>query len=84
MWEILGIISGALTTMSLVPGVISIWRMRPRPAIAISLLMYIALCVGVSGWIIYGIAIESLSVIIANSVTLPLALSILIYKIKYG
>jgi MtN3 and saliva related transmembrane protein len=82
--EILGLAAGALVTGAYIPGVIAIWKLRPEPAVAISLPMYIALSIGVLGWLIYGIEIGSLSVIIANAVGLPLTASILTYKILYG
>jgi MtN3 and saliva related transmembrane protein len=45
--------------------------------------MYLLFTFGVFMWLIYWIQINSLPVILANSITLILAWIILIYKIKY-
>jgi len=82
--EGIGLISATLTTLSFVPGVIAIWRLRPAPAIAISIVMYIFFTVGIFGWLVYGLRIKSKPVIFANTITALLALSILIYKVIYG
>lgn len=82
--EAIGLISAILTTGSFIPGVISVWRLKPAPAKAISTPMYVILSTGTVGWLIYGIGIESRPVIWANTITLILSLSILFYKVKYG
>jgi uncharacterized protein with PQ loop repeat len=38
---------------------------------------------GVALWLVYGIAIDSIPVIAANAITLILALSILVLKIRF-
>jgi MtN3 and saliva related transmembrane protein len=45
--------------------------------------MMITFCVGVFLWLVYGLAIDAMPVVVTNSVTLILALLILILKIKY-
>ena len=45
--------------------------------------MYSLITVGVAGWLVYGILKSEWPIIIANGITLPLAMMILIYKIKY-
>lgn len=82
--EILGIIAGICTTSAFVPQVYTLWSMRPTPAVAISLPMYIFFTIGVLLWAIYGIKVKSFSIIIVNSITSVLAFSILIYKCIYG
>ena len=79
-----GYIAAVIMTGAYIPGVISIWKLRPKPAIAVSSRMYIAINTGIFLWLIYGICIGSWPVIISNLVTLPLSLSILIYKWLYG
>ena len=54
------------------------------PAVAISLPMYAIFCSGVLGWLIYGIKIGSRPVTLWNVITLILALSDLVYKVRYG
>jgi MtN3 and saliva related transmembrane protein len=82
--EIIGIIAGICTTLSFVPQVYTVWSMRPTPAASISLSMYIFFTIGVIVWAIYGIKVKSQSIIIVNSITAVLAMSILVYKCIYG
>ena len=46
--------------------------------------MYLLLSFGIILWLVYGFKIGSLSITLANGVTLILALSILTMKIRYG
>lgn len=80
--EIIGIFAGFCTTASFVPQVIHTWRSRSVEDI--SLRMYLLLCLGVASWLVYGLLIDSLSVVLANAVTLVLAASVLVMKIRYG
>lgn len=82
--EILGILSGICTTSAFIPQVYTVWSMKPTPAIALSLPMYIIFTLGVIGWIIYGMKVRALSITIFNSLTSVLALSIIVYKCLYG
>ncbi len=82
--EIFGILSGICTTSAFVPQVLTVWSMRPMPAVAISLPMYVLFNLGVIGWVIYGIKVHAQSIAIMNSITSLLALSILVYKCMYG
>lgn len=79
--ELLGMTAGCLTTGSFIPQAIKI--MRTRDVSGISLLMYIALAVGLMLWLLYGIINEQISIIAANGVTLALVLIILFMKIRY-
>lgn len=79
--EILGLIAAALTTSSFIPQVYKAWKFKSTKDI--SLTMYMAFFIGIVLWLIYGIAINSLSMIIANTITIVLALSIILAKIKY-
>lgn len=79
---ILGLLAGTLTTISFVPQVIKTWK--TKSAEDLSLGMYIIFCLGVLLWLIYGIVISDLPVIVANVVTLILALTLLYFKIFYS
>jgi len=79
--EILGLIAGTLTTISFVPQLIKI--VKSKSAKDISLIMFLIFVVGIFLWLVYGILTKTLAIIVANSVTLILALSILFLKIKY-
>lgn len=82
MTELIGILAGVCTTVSFVPQVLHI--RKTRNTTSISLGMYIVFCTGLALWLIYGIQIQAISIILANSVTLVLASYILIMKFKLG
>lgn len=79
--ELLGIIAGCLTTGSFVPQALKI--MKTRDVSGISLLMYIALALGLVLWLVYGCINGQVSIIAANGITLALVLIILVMKIRY-
>jgi MtN3 and saliva related transmembrane protein len=78
---LLGLLAGLLTTTAFIPQVLRTWR--TRSANDLSTGMFVVFCSGVTLWLIYGILTRDLPVIIANAVTLMLALTILIMKFKY-
>ncbi|MBY0500604.1 MAG: SemiSWEET transporter [Alphaproteobacteria bacterium] len=78
--EYLGILAGTLTTISFLPQVLKIWK--EQDVSSISILMYTLFCFGVFFWIIYGMILNSLSLILANSITLFLAMCVLFLKIS--
>jgi MtN3 and saliva related transmembrane protein len=79
--ELLGLIAGTLTTISFLPQLVKI--VKNKSAKDVSLLMFLIFTLGILLWLVYGILTLTLAIIIANSVTIILALSILILKIKY-
>ncbi|MEY2688564.1 MAG: hypothetical protein RL375_2762 [Pseudomonadota bacterium] len=80
--DIVGTVAATLTTLSFLP---QAWlTMRTRDVSGISLSMYSVFTVGVSLWLVYGILLDAWPVIIANAVTLALAITILTLKIRYG
>jgi MtN3 and saliva related transmembrane protein len=79
---LLGITAAALTTGGLLPQVIKAHTTRHTKDI--SLAMFVMSAVGVALWIVYGVMVNVLPVIIANSLTLCLMLYIVYLKIKYG
>lgn len=80
--QILGFISGILTTIAFIPQVLKVWVTRKTEDI--SLLMFIIFITGIIGWLIYGILIVNYPLILANSITLVLAVLIIIGKIRFG
>jgi MtN3 and saliva related transmembrane protein len=80
--DILGYIGAALTTAAFAPQAIK--SIRTRDTSGMSLWMYVMFTIGVGFWLAYGIALESWPMIVANSVTLPLAGSILALKLRHG
>lgn len=79
--DLIGAIAGALTTLAFIPQVVKTWR--SGSAEDISLVMFLLFTTGVVLWLIYGIALNALPIIIANSITLLLAMTILMLKIRY-
>ena len=57
---------------------------RTRDVSGISLGMYSAFTVGVALWLLYGLSLGAWPVVVANAITLALALSILVMKLRYG
>jgi MtN3 and saliva related transmembrane protein len=79
--DLLGWLAAILTTVAFFPQLLKIWR--SKSAKDVSLVMMITFSIGVFLWLVYGLAIQALPVVIANLVTLILALLIIILKIKY-
>jgi len=80
--EIVGFIAGTLVAASLIPQTIKSWKTKSTNDISISWML-----INLSGqtlWIIYGFLIDSLSLIVMSGITLILAVSLLILKIKHG
>jgi MtN3 and saliva related transmembrane protein len=78
--DLLGSFAALLTTTAFVPQVMQC--LRTRDLSAISLPMYLIFSLGVFLWLVYGVTINSLPVILANSFTLALSLLILGLKLK--
>jgi MtN3 and saliva related transmembrane protein len=79
--NVLGFVAGVLTTAAFIPQVLKIWR--TRSARDISLGMYVVFTSGVALWLVYGLALGSLPIIVANVCTLVLALAVLLMKLRY-
>lgn len=79
--DILGWIAGTLTTIAFFPQLLKTWT--TKSAKDVSLAMMITFCIGVFLWLLYGLTINAMPVVVTNSVTLILALLILILKIRY-
>lgn len=82
MNQAIGLLAGALTTISFIPQVLQ--ALKTRNTKGISLPMYMIFVSGVLLWLIYGLLIQEPPVYIANAITFVLSLSILIMKIRYG
>jgi MtN3 and saliva related transmembrane protein len=80
--EILGFVAGALVTLSLIPQLIRVFRLKS--AREISILFTSLLLLGVFLWFIYGIYLRLLPVIVWNATSVVLATVLLIAKLKYG
>ena len=77
----LGFTAAFCTTVSFVPQLAQTWRTKKAGDVAWGMLL--TFTVGVILWLIYGILIHSLPIIVANTATLSLTLTILTLKIYY-
>jgi len=77
----IGYVAGTLTTVSFLPQLIKTWRCRSAREISWGLLLVFA--AGVTLWLIYGLALRSAPIIVANVATLILVLLILGLKVYY-
>lgn len=78
----IGYAAAALTTGSFIPQ--AIMTIRTRDTRGISRGMYVLFTTGVALWLAYGVAIGSWPMIAANTVTLALAATILVLKLRFG
>ena len=78
----IGFAAALLTTASFIPQ--AVMTIRTRDTRGVSLGMYIIFTTGVGFWLVYGIAIDSLPMVLANTVTLGLAGTILALKLRHG
>lgn len=79
--EIIGLIAAVLTTASFIPQVYVVWK--EKSVKDISLAMYTIFFMGLVLWLYYGIEIDSLSIILANAITIILVVLIIIAKFKF-
>jgi len=80
--ETIGMSAALLGTICWLPQVIKL--VRDKETHALSLWTNVLILATVSLWLIYGIALGSLPIIIANIASVTLVGIIVIYKIKYG
>ncbi|MDO9316023.1 MAG: SemiSWEET transporter [Burkholderiaceae bacterium] len=78
--DLLGYAAAALTTASFVP---QAWlSFRTGDVSGISLGMYASFTVGVALWLAYGVVLGAWPIVVANAITLVLAMSILVMKLR--
>lgn len=78
--EIIGLIAAVCTTFAFIPQVMKVWKTKQTKDL--SLRMYSIMFIGIILWLVYGIRIDSLSIMMANVVTATLVGTILVYIIK--
>lgn len=80
--SLIGLAAACVTTLCWIP---QAWRLiRTRDTRAISLPAYSALTFGILLWLVYGVMLGDLPLILSNSVTLGLLLTIVALKFRYG
>lgn len=79
--DILGYSAALLTTLSFIP---QVWlTFRSRDVRGISLGMYATFALGVALWLGYGVLLGAWPIVLANAITLALALAVLAMKLRY-
>jgi len=76
---VIGYAAAALTTSAFIPQVIKSWRSRSTGDL--SAVMLVVFTAGIVLWLLYGLALGSLPVILANGVTLALSATLVALKL---
>jgi MtN3 and saliva related transmembrane protein len=79
--DLIGTTAACLTTFSFIPQALKTFR--TKDVSGISLGMYGCFTAGVALWLVYGILLAAWPIIIANAITVSLALSIFFMKLRY-
>ncbi|AZQ60139.1 hypothetical protein EJ994_15520 [Maribacter sp. MJ134] len=79
--EILGLVAATLTTAAFIPQVYKTWKEKSTKDISLS--MYAVLLTGSLLWLTYGFFIESLPIILANTITAVLLICMVLMKLIY-
>lgn len=74
---IVGLTAASLTTIALVPQALKTWKTKSTDDL--SPFMYLLFCIGIAGWFTYGIFLKDFIMIVANLVSLGLAISIMYF-----
>jgi len=76
-----GMVAACCTTVSFIPQAVK--TIRTKDTGSISVVMYALFTFGTLMWLVYGFVSNNIPIIIANAVTLALAVIILYYKLRY-
>ncbi len=79
--EIIGLVAATLTTAAFIPQVYKTWKEKSTKDISLS--MYAVLLTGSLLWLTYGFFIESLPIILANTITAVLLICMVLMKLIY-
>jgi MtN3 and saliva related transmembrane protein len=80
--SVIGSVAGISTTGAFLPQVIRTWRTRSTHDISLG--MFALTTFGLVLWLIYGLELEDWPLIVADAVSLVLAVTILALKLRYG
>ena len=80
--DLFGFLAAFLTTLAFLPQLYKTWQ--TKSADDVSLIMLILFLTGLISWIIYGLKINSIPILVANTITFIFNFSILILKITYS
>lgn len=80
--ELMGYVAASLTTIAFIPQAWLTWKSRRVDGVSLG--MYSIFTLGITSWLAYGWLIGAWPIIVANTITLPLAVFILSMKIRFG
>jgi len=78
---IIGLVAAAFTTICLFPQLVKVWKTKSTKDISAG--MFTLYSSGLLLWFIYGVYINDLPIMLANSLSFIQALVILLFKLKY-
>jgi len=79
---ILGLVAGTFTTFAGLPQLVKSYKTKSTKDISLGL--FLMLFIGVNLWFVYGILMSDVPIIVANALSIVIAGSILILKLKYN
>lgn len=79
--DLFGFAAATLTTASFAPQLVRIWRLKH--AEGISVVTFSMFAVGILFWLVYGILQRAWPIIIANVLTLGLAIGIVVLTMRF-
>lgn len=78
--EYIGFLAAILTTSAFLPQAFKIWK--TQSADGLSMTMYLVMGTGTLCWLIYGVFIQSPSIIVANSVSISIIIFIITFIVR--
>lgn len=81
MTQWIGIVAGVLTASSMLPQLVKV--IKKKEAEDISLLMLVVLMTGIAMWIVYGIYRDDWPIIVTNSFSLLVNITLTFFRVKY-
>jgi len=76
----IGYLAGTLTTLAFAPQLLK--ALKTKSTKDISLLMLLCSTTGMTLWLYHGLLIKDMALILANSISVALASTLLMYKLK--
>ena len=81
MWvEVIGLFAGILGIVAWIPQIREVWVNKRHDGISLATFSVVTIALGL--WLLYGILIESLSMIIANIMTLSVIFAVILGVIR--
>jgi MtN3 and saliva related transmembrane protein len=78
---LIGLMAAFLTTIALLPQLLRVWKTKSTKDISVG--MFTLQCSSVSLWAIYGVFMNDIAIIAANSLVFVQAATMLLFKNKY-